>query len=757
MKIIKFFILCFICMIIIACQAGSSNQSMNSTNDMTASVSMGHIGIIPTGNGSSGKSSIKITNNLDKSIRLTSATYSIIQNGINDAPHSASEYNSPVDTSQCHNINAQSDCDIIVSAQNESEFEYILNLTYSSSGKLFPLISIVEFSNSIPDINGVRYSIPNTNLNNQLGNSTSITIPFQLTKTTSIKLVATTDNNSVFTPRIDCPGNNELSSYPAGTLCNLYIKVTDVKEAESIQGNIKVELAFVDQSKKVSTKGNSSYLLNVPITVNKTLSGNLLVSSTNIVIESANGSVSKTITLLNNGSAIISNLKISVQPNSALSIPTNNCTQINPQSGCTFAITANSTISSQESITLSYDDGNLSTDPKRNLYFNVIYTAPSKTPFLSIEPQAQSNFTNTLTNSTRSYSISLKNKGETRVNNIKFIKLPSQFAYSNDSTCNLSGNTSLEPGGTCNLIVNYTPIVATTSATNQLNIQAGGSYYNNGPQSYNTPTVQIQYNAIESVVQAITITPNPVMMKFNESQNLLLNLIYSTGLTIPIAYDPSLTFSSSDPTVVYVVAARPSLVPTSPLPGTLTSLSKNGTAVVTATYGAGTTNQVIAKFNVTVNSSYKPSGIYILQNMGINNGYSLFTSAFPNISTPIAFTLIQSPSILLSQEFYITGNKGVYNFKLVGSSGLCIDLSNNNGTVGSSINQYGCNGSTAQSINILTSQATIPDTGILVQIKINGGCVSGRNGSNNNAPLIWDNCAAYTTKSEQYWKLIRVQ
>ncbi|MFN8769926.1 MAG: hypothetical protein ACK5Z5_02035 [Neisseriaceae bacterium] len=501
------------------CSGGSSSSSGSGQQGgmitSVATVTMGNISLIPIGNGSSGQSSITVTNNLKDLVNLKTATYTLTESGVTSSPINATLSGSLVNVSQCGSLSAHGTCSIGISVPaGSTQGQYVITLEFINlnTNKTYIATNIVPYSNQVSTSidGGFRYFVQNSNIYNQVGGSTTMTIPFQLMKTFT-NLKATVANlNPAFSPSISCPGN----SYAIGTLCNLFIKVSSTGTNPIIIGNVTVSGDALNNNLNIKSNKhlkvqNSLDQFAIPLTVIQNNSGNLLTSALNVV---QNNNVPQTITLLNNGVGTITNIKISQGNSIPISIPddSNNCSSLSSGSSCTFKVSSNSQISGQNYIAVTYNNGN-SNGSNSSLTFNFIYIASEPTPSLSLI-SGQGNINNIPNNSVVYYSILVNNNGSSEMRNITFTDPKSQspyFSWDSSSSCNLSGLQSLSPNQQCTLVLKYSP---TQAGSGNLSISATGTYTNQGgnPVSYNAALLGISYSSITGDA-FLYIAPNETM------------------------------------------------------------------------------------------------------------------------------------------------------------------------------------------------------------------------------------------------------
>lgn len=498
---------------------GSSNGGGNSPQPgpgpitVASSINIGNITTIPTGNGSSGVTSVTVSNNLASKIILQKATYVLSQDNTTSAELSANNATSPLDVSQCSSIGAHGVCSVGIRLPEGSlQGQYTLKLDYldTATGKSHTTSNIIGYTEAIPaTATGVRYSSQNNNVYNEAGGTTTISIPFQLTKSFAKVTAKSNNDNPVFTPSINCPGN----SYTAGTLCTLSVKISGTGTAPMVIGGVSVYGDEVVQTKSaaksltaksLNLKGETGYLFSAPITVSQNATGNLVTSAINTVVNPSNGAGvnAQTITLLNNGAAPISNIQISGA--TPIVIPSNGCTNLNENASCTFTVNVTSTTSGQAPVTVNYNNGASTGNTSGVLAFNVIYIASADSPALTIT--TNNSLVNIPKNTTATATLVVANTGSATISGIHFTLMATPFTYGSGS-CLTDDSQSLTPGTSCTLVVNFAPTVA---GSGTLNVTALGNWTSPGgiPQTYSA-TSGFAWSAIEGDA-FFYITPNYV-------------------------------------------------------------------------------------------------------------------------------------------------------------------------------------------------------------------------------------------------------
>ena len=618
--------------------ASSSGGGGNGPSTYATSINMGNITTIPLGNGSSGKSTVTLTNNLTDNVVLSEATYTVNQNGVTSSPKSARDSGSLIDVSQCSKIAARSACSIGINPPSETtQAQYVVIMKYSDplTGKTYLATNVIGFSSEIPQSDtGVRYSSLNNNIYNEPGGSTTLTIPFQLTKTFTNLTTSSSNSNPVFAPTISCPGN----SYTAGTLCNLYVKVSNTGTNPVVVGNISVSgetLAGVQgaktkvQSQKqtksltAALQGTTGYLFGVPITVTQSIMGNLVTSAINVVVDPANGTAPETVTLLNNGTATIGNILISGA--TPVTIASNACSSLAVGASCTFNVNVNSATSGQSTVNVSYNNGATSGNTTGLLTFNVIYISATSAPGLSLT-SGQGNLNNVPINTTQFYNILVNNTGSVQLTSLHFTNpsLQNPFFSWGAGSCNLTGTQSLTAGESCTLSLLYAP-TAVGSAI--LGINAAGNWQDQlGQSQVYAADTGLAYSSITGDA-FLYVTPNYVSFAIRadgqdtamQTFNVVNAGLQATTLNV-IAPAPGVTAFSNLGTGTCSVAQ---------------SLIVNESCTINTKYG--TTTITMTNVESQINIGYKPNGNYA------NNVFAFANLVFN--SSPAAFIEVTNVAV----------------------------------------------------------------------------------------------------------------
>lgn len=656
-----------------ACSGGGGSSSGGNNPQpgpapitVATSVNIGNITTIPTGNGSSGISSVTVSNNLASKVILQKATYVLSQNGTTSAELPANNAASPLDVSQCSSIGAHGVCSVGVRLPEGSlQGQYTLKLDYldPATGKSHTTSNIIGYSEAIPaTTTGVRYSSQNNNVYNEAGGTTTISIPFQLTKSFGKVTAKSNNDNPVFAPSINCPGN----SYAAGTLCTLSVKISGTGTAPMVIGGVSVYGDSVVQAKSAnkavsakssSLKGETGYLFGAPITVSQNATGNLVTSAINTVVSPSDGTSAQTITLLNNGAVPISNIQISgATPVVVTNSGGGSCAAANnslaANASCTFTVNVTSTTSGQAPVTVNYNNGASTGNTSGVLAFNVIYIASEDSPALTIT--TNNSLVNIPKNTTATATLVVANTGSATISNIKFTSMATPFTYGSGS-CLTNGTQSLTPGTSCTLVVNFAP---TTTGSGTLNVTALGDWTSPGGSSQTySMTSGFAWSAIEGDA-FFYITPNYVSFAIRADGvdtatqtftlvNAGLQAADINSLTIPTEFTDLGTGTCA---VNDELAAN------------------GGSCTINVEYGPTTTAEDSNNTPVQLTAGYKPNG-----------NYTSDVTAFANLDYNAALAaLVEITGVT------VTGATGTYpTFDYVNTPGspLAIEVAyTNNGT-----------------------------------------------------------------------------
>src|SRR5262249_21781515 len=137
--------------------------------------------------------------------------------------------------------------------------------------------------------------------------------------------------------------------------------------------------------------------------------------------------------------------------------------------------------------------------------FNVIYIPATTTPGFTLTARPSS-LSNTAVNSVVTSTIEVKNSGTAPLTNLKFTSIASPFSLNSSGCTSLS---SLAPGNSCTMILQYSP-TAVTSAADLRIIATGDATNPDGSfRSFTSATLLISYSAITGSAD-ISIIPNYV-------------------------------------------------------------------------------------------------------------------------------------------------------------------------------------------------------------------------------------------------------
>lgn len=511
-KVIAIYI---ICIILSACGngnnvSGTGGPTPPPTPVVTgAKINIGNVSTIPLGLGSGNTTAI-VTNNISNQVVLTSATYTLYGDTGTGTPQDATAANSPVNTSLCTSIQARSTCSLGLSVPigvtHGGQYSVTMNYINPTNGKTITAYGLISYSFDVAvNTNGIQVSTINNTIYNVPGSATTYAVPFVTTGILSDLLAVSEHNNPVFAPTISCPG---VAPYPAGTTCTLFVKISGTGDAPNFSGNIIVtgNVAANAQNKrgKAGTSGMNGTLFNVPIFVVQTNTGNLITSAINVTVNPADGTSPRSITLLNNGNGLISN--IHVIANAPTVIGNNYCTgTLAVGAACSFSVNATLTMNAQDIVVVNYDEGSTS----NSVPFNITYLVVESSPGLSMTPNGTLN--NTVINTSNSVSIDVKNTGTAELRNITFTPatLPAGMAYDSSSTCAINGTQSLIAGASCILVIKYAPTVISSGPFVVIGETAEYTAPGGGTAQYTGASAAISYSAV--IGQAfVYITPNYV-------------------------------------------------------------------------------------------------------------------------------------------------------------------------------------------------------------------------------------------------------
>ena len=572
---LKFIMSTLACVILAACGGGGSggggSPSPSPSPTVTppssqSAVNISNISTIPTGaNGQYVGMSYAViaTNNTNDQINLTSATYAVDGGSAQDANGKGS----PINLAQCAYVQANNSCSIAVKALS-AQGQYMLNLTFTdaSNGKQYTAEQIVSYSSAIPSTpQGVMYSSMNTNIYAPAGGAAAFVVPFVITRSggfTNLS-VASYNNNPMLSPSIICAGG----AYSEGNSCYVLVRIAAQYNVSNstIAGGFTVSSSDLSsgssvKSRRVGTQssvkvmGTAGYVFGVPVTLTNVTQGNLLTSAINISINPANGNNPQTVTLINNGSANITG--ISVSANSPLTISGNGCngTLVGGGAPCTFSVNANSTTSSQSTVTVTYNNGASSGSTTGAIAFNVYYVASGASGALSAT--ANGNLLNVPVNGAESLNVTVTNGMTVPLNNFTFTTPTaaggnaalSYASAANGSTC-LTAGESLPVGSSCTLVVQFNPTTQISAAVFNLTVSA-----NEQPTgTTTTASVGISYSSVTGSATVIimpsytsiairadgsdSFTESLVLANFGGESADLESFTYPspTNLTIPVA------------------------------------------------------------------------------------------------------------------------------------------------------------------------------------------------------------------------------
>src|SRR6185437_3238414 len=512
MKLFKTALIFLTCIVLAAC-GSSSNGSGNGKNSgsgggngpspptpgSTTGVNIGNISTIPLGNNVT-NTFLVVTNNYPDVVALTSATYTVYNPSGAATAHDAHGVGSPVNVNQCAPVQGRGSCSVTITVPDnttpDGQYLVTMNFRNSTTGAVYTTSQLVSYSGNVPTTSTeITFSTINNTVYNQAGLSTTYTVPFLLTTPLDNLSASSEYNNPAFAPAISCPGSGP---YPAGTLCTLYIKISNTGTNSLISGNIIVNTSSLSNNtlkQSIGIKGQTGYLFNVPVTVVQNNIGNLITSAINAIINPADGAHAQSITLLNNGAAAITGISVT---STGVITASNGCSgTLNTGSSCTFTVNANQTSNGQSSVTVGYTSGTTN----NVLAFNVAYIASATTPALTMSTSGTFNNT-VINNSSRTLSILVTNASTANFTNINFTPssaIPSGMTYVSSgggSSCATNGTQSLSAGQNCTLQLQYAPTTTATGPSFIIRETAQYAAQDGSTGSYTASTVTINYTAI---------------------------------------------------------------------------------------------------------------------------------------------------------------------------------------------------------------------------------------------------------------------
>lgn len=616
MKFLNIFLTSLICITLVTCGGGGGSSSSVAPNPPTPTpstavgVNIGNISTIPLGP-SATSTFVVVTNNYPNGLVLSSATYTLYDSEGALAPQDARGANSPINVSQCTTVEASGSCSLVIAVPANTapngRFLVKLNFTNSATGTVYTTSQIISYSNVVPDNpTGVTFSNLNNTLYNRPGRITTYTVPFLLNETVDNLSALSEFSNPAFAPAISCPGS---SPYPAGTLCTLYVKISDTGTNSLISGNIVVSTATspTEISKDIRNKLNKTaaatgYLFNVPVTVVQNNIGNLVTSAINVIINPADGAHAQTITLLNNGAASITG--ISVTSNGVVTASNGCAGTLTVNSSCSFTVNANQTTNGQSSVTVNYTSGTTNS----SFTFNAAYIALSTISGMTMTTNGT--LINTVINNTpRTLNINVTNSSTAQLNNITFTPqsaLPTGMTYttgSGGSTCAIDGTESLSVGQSCTLQLQYAPTAISTGPSFIIRENAQYIAQDGSTGSYTASVVTVNYTAITSNA-FVYLTPNPVTYAIradgSESQSQTFTFIN----TSPNLSTTILSESLANPPVANYITTGGTCLPFPHVLGIVGSGTESCTVI--GKYGP-TTSNVSTSSQMTANYIANPT------------------------------------------------------------------------------------------------------------------------------------------------------
>ena len=521
------------CVGVVACNGNANGTTGGVTPGPTpssvAGINIGNISAIPvTGNQTS--TALVVTNNSGFNATLTSA--GITQNSA-VTPLSISSANDStsfglVNISQCATLQAAGTCSVAVTPPAKSG-SYLLTMNYTTGSTSYTTSQVVTYSNTIPPAGGFTYSNLNNNLYLPPNGSTTYAIPFVLDN--AYASLYAYSNNPAFATRFSCPGG---STYSQGDLCTAYVTVSGLGSNPSVIANVTVSTipnpnAILPQklpkstvkSNSVKIAGTPGYSFNTQVSVINNVSGNIVSSAFNIVVNNATSPVTsgsaQTVTLLNNGSATVSGITITPVGGIITIINTGagSCgaasNSLTAGSSCTFTVNANTSTSGSGTVNVTYNNGG-SGNTNGSTPFTVVYIATASVPGMSMT-SGQGSLLNAVVGITSNLNILVTNTGNAALTNISFTPASdfgSQFAYDTvNSTCSTAGSQSLAIGASCTLILQYTPTAAHASTSITVSEKASYTDVNDNILTYAGSSFTTSYSAFNSNA-FVYLTPNYV-------------------------------------------------------------------------------------------------------------------------------------------------------------------------------------------------------------------------------------------------------
>ncbi|TXI98527.1 MAG: hypothetical protein E6Q32_09980 [Neisseriales bacterium] len=480
--------------------------------------------------------------------------------------------NNLVDASACQTLAPSGSCALKVTPTDNSGGLFV-NLDFKDpTGKIYTAAQVVSYQSGLPSSNGFIYANNNNLLSVVNNRKSTVAIPFILDDNYSaLNVIA---NLPILSRNIICNGG----AYTKGNLCTALISFPGTNNAlnVSLQG-----------TKTDGSLNNAQF--NYQMTINAI--ANLVVDASNLVINPADGTDDKLITVLNTGNATATITGVSGAP-SALGIGSNTCSgNLAVNGSCTFTVDANSSINGQGTVTIAYNNGSTST----NIAFNAIYIATPNTPSITLIPNG--NLQYVVANSPhKTLTVNVANSGNSVLNNLKFNSLPNaKFVYLTSGVttpCALDGSQNLALGTSCNIAIEYTP---TSVETGNIISQITANYTNSQNQttSYNSPTLTTPYSAIQSEANlSISASPQNPSVRADGVATVEQTFTITNGASIPATQiNYTLPFVTSQTTVSNNCGS---------------SLASGSSCSITLRYGPFTTTQSLPQ-NLTV--SYLPTPV----------------------------------------------------------------------------------------------------------------------------------------------------
>ncbi|MDQ5920156.1 MAG: trimeric autotransporter adhesin, partial [Pseudomonadota bacterium] len=457
-----------------ACNSGNQSSNTSSTNPSTLSSSsliIGNIATIPASPAESHNSTtLTLSNNAKQTLQFTGIN--IESNGVS-IPQS--QINNLIDTSNCKQLHANTQCQLKLFDVADLQNGYVLQLQYlAASGELISATQLISFSENLPDNNGIIIS----NGNMTTTDNVTLSVPFLLTQEFN-KINANLDGESQIP--VNCP-----NGLHKGSLCTALVNTVSQPDAAQLTINGYNENSIITTT------------INQPITITNTSSANLVTSAINPTISPADSKHSVTVTLANSGTSAATNLKI--YANTPVTVETNTDTPcgdtLNANSLCSFKFNTTTSVatSGQSTALITYT----TSTGTQTIPINVSYISTTPSPMLTMT--SSGSFTNLPLKQKPSYmTVTVKNTGNVAFQNLNFNDLSNansyMTSYATGSTC--IPKQALAIGYSCDIVLSYTPTIiesgnVTLVATANYSSQDGGSL------TYSNSSLTIPYSTSNS-------------------------------------------------------------------------------------------------------------------------------------------------------------------------------------------------------------------------------------------------------------------